>query len=145
MTPLRHTFESKTDSSDPNSRCERNLNVFFMNASNFNTKMSFPIETLPDETLLNLFEFLKFKDLGCCLQVSQRFRKIALDEKLWKKIKFVDQGNLLRGIDKKTFKEREFQFVHICSLFCNTLYVRKQNSNKMVSILFVKTKDTDPG
>ena len=61
---------------------------------------SLPIETLPDETLLNLFKFLKFKDLGRCLQVSKRFRTMALDETLWKKIKIVDQGNLLRGIDK---------------------------------------------
>jgi len=53
--------------------------------------MSFPIETLPDETLLHLFKFLKFKDLGRCLQVSKRFRKMALDETLWEKIKFVDQ------------------------------------------------------
>ena len=61
---------------------------------------SLPIETLPDETLLNLFKFLKFKDLGRCLQVSKRFRKMALDETFWKKIKTVDQGNLLRVIDK---------------------------------------------
>merc|ERR1711981_660100 len=54
--------------------------------------MSFPIETLPDETLLHLFKFLKFKDLGRCLQVSKRFRKMALDETLWKKIKIVDQN-----------------------------------------------------
>ena len=37
----------------------------------------------------------------------------------------MDQGNLLRGIDEKTFKEMEFQFVHICSLFCNTLFIAK--------------------
>ena len=71
-----------------------------MNSSNFNAKMSFPIETLPDEKLLHLFKFLKFNDLGRCLQVSKRFRNMALDEALWEKIKIVDQGNLLRGIDK---------------------------------------------
>ena len=70
--------------------------------------MAFPIENLPDETLLNLFKFLKFKDLGRCLQVSKRFRKMALDETIWEKIKIVDQGNLLRGIDKKTVKEGNF-------------------------------------
>ena len=53
--------------------------------------MSFPIESLPDETLLNMFEYLEFKDLGRCLQVSKRFRKISLDEKLWQKIKTVDK------------------------------------------------------
>ena len=69
--------------------------------------MSFPIETLPDETLLNLFKFLKFKDLGRCLQVSKRFRKMALDETLWEKIKIVDQGNLLMGI-RKPFERGNF-------------------------------------
>ena len=53
--------------------------------------MSFPIETLPDETLLNLFKFLKFKDLCRCLQVSKRFRKMALDKTPWEKINIVDQ------------------------------------------------------
>ena len=67
------------------------LKRFFMNSSNFNTKMSFPIEALPDELLLHLFKFLKFKDLGRCLQVSKTFRKMALDETLWEKIKTVDQ------------------------------------------------------
>ena len=105
---------------------------------------SLPIETLPDETLLNLFKFLKFKDLGRCLQVSKRFRTMALDETLWKKIKIVDQGNLIRGVDKKTVKEMKFQFVYICSLFCKTLFIRKQNGKKIFSncsffILFVKS------
>ena len=99
--------------------------------------MSFPIETLPDETFLNLFKFLEFKDLGRCLQVSKRFRKMALDETLWKKIKIVDQGNLIRGVDKKTVKEREFQFVYICSLFCNTLFIRKQNGSKLQSFRYI--------
>ena len=53
--------------------------------------MSFPIESLPDETLLSMFEYLEFKDLGRCLQVSKRFRTIALDETLWQKIITVDK------------------------------------------------------
>jgi hypothetical protein len=52
--------------------------------------MFFPIENLPDETLLNIFEYLEFKDLGRCLQVSKLFRKISLDETLWQTIKTVD-------------------------------------------------------
>ena len=54
-------------------------------------KMYFPIENLPDETLLGIFEFLEFKDLGRCLQVCKMFRKIALDETLWQTIKIVDK------------------------------------------------------
>ena len=53
--------------------------------------MSFPIESLPDETLLSMFEYLEFKDLGRCLQVSKMFRKIALDKTLWQTIKTVDE------------------------------------------------------
>ena len=53
--------------------------------------MFFPFENLPDETLLNIFECLEFKDLGRCLQVSKLFRKIALDETLWQTIKTVDK------------------------------------------------------
>ena len=53
--------------------------------------MFFPIENLPDETLLGIFACLEFKDLGRCLQVSKMFRKIALDETLWQTIKTVDE------------------------------------------------------
>ena len=52
--------------------------------------MFFPIENLPEETLLGIFEYLVFKDLGRCLQVSKQFRKIALDQTLWHTIKTVD-------------------------------------------------------
>ena len=54
--------------------------------------MFFPIENLPDETLLNIFECLEFKDLGRCLQVSKMFRKIALDQTLWHTVKTVDKN-----------------------------------------------------
>ena len=54
--------------------------------------MFFPIENLPDETLLNIFEYLEFKDLGLCLQVSKLFRKIALDQTLWHTVKTVDKN-----------------------------------------------------
>ena len=70
--------------------------------------MSFPIESLPDEILINMFEYLEFKDLGRCLQVSKRFRKMALDEKLWKKIKTVDQGNLLGVLTNEPLKSGDF-------------------------------------
>ena len=53
--------------------------------------MFFPIENLPEETLLGIFECLELKDLGRCLQVSKLFRKIALDETLWQTIKTVDK------------------------------------------------------
>ena len=53
--------------------------------------MFFPIENLPDETLLGIFKCLEFKDLGRCLQVSKMFRKIALDETLWETIKTVNK------------------------------------------------------
>ena len=53
--------------------------------------MFFPIENLPDETLLGIFKCLEFKDLGRCLQVSKMFRKIALDEPLWETIKTVNK------------------------------------------------------
>ena len=41
------------------------------------------------------------------------------------------QGNLLRGIDKKTLEEREFQFVHLYSVLSNTILIRKQNGLKL--------------
>ena len=53
--------------------------------------MFFPIENLPDEILLGVFEYLEFKDLGRCLQVSKMVRKIALDKTLWQTIKTVDK------------------------------------------------------
>ena len=54
--------------------------------------MFFPIENLPDETLLGIFECLEFKDLGQCLQVSKMFRQIAMDETLWHTVKTVDKN-----------------------------------------------------
>ena len=54
--------------------------------------MFFPIENLPDETLLHIFECLEFKDLGRCLQVSKLFRKVALDQTLWDTVKTVDKN-----------------------------------------------------
>ena len=40
-------------------------------------------------------------------------------------------GNLLMGIDNKTLKDMEFQFVCICSLLSNTRSIRKQNGSKL--------------
>ena len=87
--------------------------------------MSFPIETLPDETLLNLFKFLKFKDLGRCLQVSKRLRKMALEETLWEKVKIVDQGNLLWGIDKKTVREGISIFIFYNFIYRTRAIIRR--------------------
>ena len=103
------------------------LKHFFINSasSNFTTKMSFPIETLPDETLLNLFKFLKFKDLGRCLQVSKRLRKMALEETLWEKVKIVDQGNLLWGIDKKTVREGISIFIFYNFIYRTRAIIRR--------------------
>ena len=53
--------------------------------------MLFSIENLPDEILLGVFEYLEFKDLGRCLQVSKMFRKVGLDKTLWQTIKTVDK------------------------------------------------------
>ena len=44
------------------------------------------IENLPDEILLKICMYLGLKDLGRCLQVSKRFRKISKDKKLWQRI-----------------------------------------------------------
>ena len=43
------------------------------------------------------------------------------------------QGNLSRGIKKKTVYESEFQFVYLCSSISNTLITRKQNGSKLQS------------
>ena len=53
--------------------------------------MFFSIENLPDEILLGVFEYLDFKDLGRCLQVSKMFRKVGLDKTLWQTIKTLDK------------------------------------------------------
>jgi len=44
------------------------------------------IENLPEEILLEICTYLGLKDLGRCLQVSKRFRKISKDKKLWQRI-----------------------------------------------------------
>ena len=44
------------------------------------------IENLPDEILLEICTYLGLKDLGRCLQVSKRFRKISKDKNLWQRI-----------------------------------------------------------
>ena len=41
-----------------------------------------------------------------------------------------NQGNLLKGIDKKTVR-----FVYSCSLLSNTLFIRKQNGSELQSFL----------
>jgi len=44
------------------------------------------IENLPEEILLEICTYFGLKDLGRCLQVSKRFRKISKDKKLWQRI-----------------------------------------------------------
>ena len=41
------------------------------------------------------------------------------------------KGNLLRGVDKKPFEDREFQFVYIYSLLHKTQFIRGQNGSKL--------------
>ena len=44
------------------------------------------LNRLPDENLLEIFLYLRHKNLGRCLQVSKRFNQIAKDMRLWRKI-----------------------------------------------------------
>ena len=46
------------------------------------------------------------------------------------------QGNLFRGSDNKTVEDREFQFVHICSLLSNTVY--KETKWFKIAVFFNK-------
>ena len=43
-------------------------------------------ESLPNEILVKIFDFIKVKDLIRCGQVSRRIRTIAHDHSLWPKI-----------------------------------------------------------
>ena len=47
------------------------------------------------------------------------------------------QGNSFKGIDKKLLEQREFQIVHLCPGFSNTLFRRKQNGPKLQSFLYL--------
>ena len=44
------------------------------------------LNRLPDENLLEIFLYLRHKNLGRCLQVSKRFNQIAKDMRFWRKI-----------------------------------------------------------
>jgi len=49
------------------------------------------IEDLPNEILLKIFNYLEFKDLGYCAQISHRFRGISQSPSLWETVIENDQ------------------------------------------------------
>jgi len=46
----------------------------------------YSIEDLPNEILLKIFNYLEFKDLGYCAQISHRFREISRSPSLWETV-----------------------------------------------------------
>ena len=46
----------------------------------------YSIEDLPNEILLKVFNYLEFKDLGYCAQISRRFREISQSPPLWETV-----------------------------------------------------------
>lgn len=51
------------------------------------------IEDLPDEVLLKIFSFLPMKSLFQLMAVNKKFRSVANDESLWKKVHLMGHSN----------------------------------------------------
>ena len=63
----------------------------------------FYFDALPNENLLEIFLYLRHKDLGRCLQVSKRFNQIAKDMRFWRKITLWNRS--CRRISAKFFNQ----------------------------------------
>lgn len=51
-----------------------------------------PLERLPDELVLKIFSYLDFNTLGRICLVSKKWKQIASDETLWKKVEVYDKA-----------------------------------------------------
>jgi len=89
------------------------------------------IENLPEEILLEICTYLGLKDLGRCLQVSKRFRKITKDEKLWQRITLFRKEVPIEFIGQFL----DFGLKHLSVKECELKHKIKRKRNRMAMIL----------
>ena len=97
------------------------------------------IENLPDEILLEICTYFGLKDLGRCLQVSKRFRKITKDKKLWQRITLFRKEVPIEFIGQALNMGLKHLSVEECEL--KHKIKRKRNRMAMILDLFPKKNE----